>query len=396
MVAFVLALFNLHRSRGLARALQPFTPSHPLACIELPPVSVLAPCCGVDTHFETYARALLSQEYPRYAVLFIVESTTDPAWHELNRILADTPAGHAELIVAGRADGRSQKIQNLLVGVAHVASETSVLAFVDSDVQVHPHWLQALVMPLDDAAVGVTSGYRWYVPGAGSMAESLRSAWNAATLSLMTHPRYGFAWGGSSAIRREVFEKLRIPEAWARGLSDDLLLTQAVQAAGLRLQFVAGGLVPTLEPCTWRQLIEWTNRQVTIGRVYVPHSWRASLLIHLAGLTLGALGLTAIATGQWLASGLLLSYWVVNGMGNLQVCRAALQCLSAPKSPIAQRVWPQALWAPVVTMLALANIAVSLTTRTITWRGISYTMQSPQHVVVHREAPASAPASQTS
>jgi hypothetical protein len=29
------------------------------------------------------------------------------------------------------------------------------------------------------------------------------------------------------------------------------------------------------------------------------------------------------------------------------------------------------------------NICVSYTTRTITWRGISYTMLSPQHVVMH-------------
>jgi hypothetical protein len=42
----------------------------------------------------------------------------------------------------------------LLVGLEHVAPETTILAFVDSDVQVHPHWLEALVTPLNDATVG--------------------------------------------------------------------------------------------------------------------------------------------------------------------------------------------------------------------------------------------------
>ncbi len=392
----IVALLNLHRSHGLARILRTIEPDHDTADTDLPPVSVLAPCRGVDSRFEAYARALLSQKYPRYAVLFVVESTTDPAWHVLNRLLADIPDVHASLIVAGAAEGCSQKIRNLLVGLAHVAPETSILAFVDSDVQVHPRWLQALVTPLDDAAIGATSGYRWYVPGSGRVAESLRSAWNAATLGLMAHSRYGFAWGGSSAIRREVFEKLEIRAAWARGLSDDLLLTQAVRAAGLRLQFVAAGLVPTFEPCTWRQLIEWTNRQVTIGRVYVPHSWRASVLVHLASFALGALGVTAVVAGQWVASGLLLSYWASNGIGNLALCRAALQRLSAHGFIVAQCVWPQALWAPVVTALALANIAVSLMTRTITWRGISYTMLSPQHVIVHRASHIPTPSSRTS
>ena len=135
-----------------------------------------------------------------------------------------------------------------------------------------PTGCEALVMPLDDTPVGATSGYRWYVPCHGSVAGSLRSAWNAATLILMAHPRYGFAWGGSSAIRRDVFEKLRIRDAWSRGLSDDLLLTQAVRGAGLKIPFVAACLVPTFEPCTWRQLLEWTNRQTTIARVYMPYS----------------------------------------------------------------------------------------------------------------------------
>jgi ceramide glucosyltransferase len=396
VAACVLAVLNLRRSRTLARVLRPRVPDPGTAVHALPPVSVLAPCRGVDSHFEWYARALLSQDYPSYAVLFVVESAADPAWREIHRVLADTPDAPASLILAGTAEGCSQKIHNLLAGIAHVAPETSVLAFVDSDVQVHPHWLRALVMSLDDAAVGATSGYRWYVPSPGSVAGSLRSAWNAATLGLMTHPRYGFAWGGSSAIRREVFEKLRIPEAWARGLSDDLLLTQAVRAAGLRIPFVADNLVPTFEPCTWRHLIEWTNRQVTIGRIYVPHSWTASLLVHLTSLTLGALGLTAIASGEWFASALLLSYWVLNGIGSLAVCRAALRRLSAHGFVVPQRAWPQTLWGPAVTALALVNMVVSLTTRTITWRGISYTMRSPQHVVVHRNALAPAPPSRTS
>jgi hypothetical protein len=128
----------------------------------------------------------------------------------------------------------------------------------------------------------------------------------------------------------------------------------------------------------------------------VPHSWGVSLLIHLISLILGALGIVALATGQWLAGGLLLSYWAINGRGNLVVCRAALERLFAHGCTSAQHAWAQALWAPVVMALALVNIAASLTTRRITWRGISYTMRSPQHVIVHRKPPASTQSSEAS
>ena len=62
---------------------------------------------------------------PRYEVLFLVESTTDPAWEVLNRILADVPGARASLIITGTAEGCSQKIHNLLVGLEHVAPETT-------------------------------------------------------------------------------------------------------------------------------------------------------------------------------------------------------------------------------------------------------------------------------
>jgi cellulose synthase/poly-beta-1,6-N-acetylglucosamine synthase-like glycosyltransferase len=396
IVALVLALLNLRRSCGLVSVLRAIKPRRTVAAANLPSVSVLAPCRGVEAHFEDYVQGLLSQEYPRYTVLFLVESTADAAWPVLHRLLANTPGGRASLVITGTAAGCSQKIHNLLVGLEHITPETSLLAFVDSDAQVHPQWLRALVTPLDAATVGATSGYRWYVPCPGGVAGSLRSAWNAATLSLMAHPRYGLAWGGSSAMRREVFEKLGIRNAWSRGLSDDLLLTQGVRAAGLSIVFVAACLVPTIEPCTWRQLIEWTNRQTTIVRVYGLPAWVAGLLVHLISFILGVLGICAVAFGQWLAAGMLLSYWVINALGSLMVCRAALQRLLAHGFSIAQRAWVQALWTPGVTVLALVNLAMSLTTRTITWRGVSYTMLAPQQVIVHRTPHLHTPSSQAS
>jgi ceramide glucosyltransferase len=395
MVAFAGALFNLRRSLRLSRTLHTVETHGTVVDSASPPVSILAPCRGVDDRFVAYARALLAQHYSGYEVLFLVESTTDPAWHVLNHLLTDAPGARAALIVTGRAEGCSQKIHNLLVGLDHVAPETSILAFVDSDVQVHSHWLEALVAPLNVPTVGATSGYRWYVPCRGDVAGSLRSAWNAATLILMAHPRYGFAWGGSTAIRREIFEKLCIRDAWSRGLSDDLLLTQAVRGAGLQIAFVAACLVPTFEPCTWGQLLEWTNRQTCIVRVHLPYSLGLALLVHVISIALGVLGIGAIATGQWAVGGLLLSYWPITGLGSLTVCRGARWRLSANGFTAAQRAWAQALWAPAVTLLVLINIVASFTTRTITWRGISYTMLSPQHVVMHSGPRVPVPPSQT-
>ncbi len=387
IAALLTGLLSLKRGLGLARRLRALEPPCDDEAVALPPVSVLAPCRGLDSHFEAYARALLSQEYSRYEVLFLVESTVDPAWEVLSRLLAATPKAPAALLTTGPAEGCGQKTHNLLGGLDHIDPHTTILAFVDSDVQVHPHWLKALVAPLSDPSIGATSGFRWYVPPSRSVSGSLRSAWNAATLALMVHARYGFAWGGSTAIRCDLFEKLRIREAWSRGLSDDWLLTRAVQAAGLLIRFVPACLVPTYERCTWRQLVDWTTRQATITRVYAPQTWRAVLLLHGTYLILGVLGLIAAITSRWGAVGLLLSHWILSGASSMVVCRAALCQLGAYRFAIAQRAWAQALWTPAVTVLSLLNLTMSLTTHTIRWRGITYTMLSPQRVVAHRDPP---------
>jgi hypothetical protein len=208
----------------------------------------------------------------------------------------------------------------------------------------------------------------------------------------MVHPRFGFAWGGSSAICRDLFDKLDIGAAWSRGLSDDLLLTRAVRAADLGIAFVAAGLVPTYEPCTWSQLLEWTNRQATIARVYMPPSWGISLLVHFSTIGLGLLLLLALSTGHWLTGGLLMSQGLLNGLGSMVVCRAALHRLSLSGYTVRQSAWAQALWGPAVTSLASFNIVASLTRRTITWRGTTYSMLSPQHTVVrHRRGVVASP-----
>lgn len=378
-------ILSLQRGRDLATLLHPPKLCDDVADVGLPRVSVLAPCCGIDRDFEAHVQALLAQVYPSYEVLFLVESTTDPAWGVLSHLLADVPPSRASLLVTGPGKACGQKLHNLLMGLRHVGPHTTVFAFVDSDVQVHPQWLRALVTPLHDRGIGATAGFRWYVPLPGSLAGSLRSAWNASTLALVVHPRYGFAWGGSMAIRRQVFEELRIGEAWSQGLSDDWILTQVLRSVGLPIRFVPDCLVPTREPCTWRGLAEWTTRQGIITRVYAPETWRVALLLHSAYLALALLGLMALLTGRWMAGGALLSHWVFSGLGSAAVCRAAVHRLGIQGFAIAQRTWPQALWGPAVTALIVVNLAISGVARTIRWRGISYTMLAPGHVLVQRD-----------
>ena len=80
VAVLLLGLLSLKRSHGIVRLLHTPTADGDGHMAECSPVSVLAPCRGVDHEFEAYARALLGQDYPHYEVLFILESTADSAW----------------------------------------------------------------------------------------------------------------------------------------------------------------------------------------------------------------------------------------------------------------------------------------------------------------------------
>ena len=52
-----------------------------------PFVSVIAPCRGLDEALEENLSALLRQDFPRYEVIFVVDSETDAAVSVINKII---------------------------------------------------------------------------------------------------------------------------------------------------------------------------------------------------------------------------------------------------------------------------------------------------------------------
>jgi hypothetical protein len=87
-----------------------------------------------------------------------------------------------------------------------------------------------------------------------------------------------FCWGGATAINRATFERLGIREKWRGTLSDDFTVTRALHEAGLDIHFVPHALTPSIEDCSWRELFEFTTRQMKITRVYSPNLWVLSFI----------------------------------------------------------------------------------------------------------------------
>ena len=351
-------------------------------------VMVFCPVKGLDSNLDDNAGSLLRQDHPDYRVVYVVDSELDPAFPLLDRL---SQAGKAEVYVAGEARVRGQKVHNLATAVRDKGRGAAVYVFCDADARFSVEWLRELVAPLSDATVGATTGYRWYVlprggRGLGQVAltgaaTALRSAWNASVAGFLGPHSRNFAWGGSTGIRRETFEAANVLDFWAGAVSDDYTLTRAVRGVGLDIVYVPTCLVPSYETCNWRQLLEFTTRQIKITRVYAPSVWRIGFtsytLFNVTFLWLALrLGSGTVAVGLWISLYLLAA---VRANARLQAAKLSISA----SSPTVGR-WFYLLAPPFVALLYQWNLIASLFSRRIDWKGIRYTMIGPNRTIVER------------
>src|SRR5713226_4324254 len=235
----------------------------------LPSIALILPVRGLDEGFEENVRAFLSQAYPRYRILVVADDSSDPASAQIETIARDFPQVPATKILAD-ANPLGGKVNALRSALGHLGPEDEVVVFADSDIRPAPDWLRQLVQPLADSTVGVATGFRWYAPPRPTFWSLVRAEWNAVSANVLFDPRRSFAWGGSSAVRAEDLPRLHLEDRWRGVLSDDLVLTQAVREAGLRIAYAPAALVPTFEGADRSACLEWCLRQMTMATLYLP------------------------------------------------------------------------------------------------------------------------------
>ena len=354
-----------------------------------PFVSVIAPLRGLEPGLVENVSGVLGQQYPAFEVLFVFDDAGDDAIAVIQEQQGRYSQVNSRIIISGPATDSGQKVHNLRVATAQVNQECEVLVFVDSDARPEPKWLRQLVAPLCDEHLGASSGYRWFVPVKGGIASRLRSIWNASIASALgSNQQKNFCWGGSTAIRKSVFDRLQIVERWRGSVSDDFSMTRVLHDASLPIYFNPNCLLPSVGDCDWRELIEFTTRQMKITRVYASHLWKPVLL----GSSLfclvffGGIGLLIWQTMSGRSSIvlplILVSIYLLGAAKAFirwQVIRIPLQ----NHRRLLNRDLPaQVLLWPFASLLYLCNAIAACFSRRIVWRGITYELKSPNEAVI--------------
>ena len=220
----------------------------------------------------------------------------------------------------------------------------------------------------------------------------MRAVWNASIASALgANVQTNFCWGGSMALRREIFEKIEMREKWRGTLSDDFAVTRALKAANLPICFVPQALTASVEDCTFAELFEFTTRQMKITRVYAPNLWIASFTG--AGLfsVVWIWGILILIFAEknsfafWFASISLVSVAAFStGKAALRLSAVKLVLKDYGRELNKQFFAQNTLWI-LSPALFFYNAFCALISRKIVWRGIYYELKSPRETIVIKE-----------
>lgn len=268
------------------------------------PVTILKPLCGDEHELYECLRSFCEQDHPDFQIVFGVSDPADPAIAVVKRLQREFPAIDLALSVDTRQHGTSRKVSNLINMMRLARHDHLVIS--DSDVRVQRNYLNEVVGPLQDPAVGiVTCAYRgfprpglWSVLGAMFINEWFMPSVSVAAMS----GSRAFAFGVTIAMRREVLARVGGFEAIANQLADDYRLGELTRRMGLRTVLSDVVVETCVDEPSFGGLVRHELRWLRTIRAVRPLGYLLSFVTFSVPVAvLGCL----LAAGTWPASAML-------------------------------------------------------------------------------------------
>jgi len=363
-------------------------PPRPVPADEACPKAAVILCLrGTDPFLPATLEAVLALDYPDFELHVIVDDRGDPAWRMVEEVVGRSEADNVHISpLEQRLDTCSLKCSSVVQAVSRLDESFEVVALLDADTIPHRTWLRELVAPLLDERVGAATGNRWYMPEQASMAALVRYVWNAAAVPQMWW--YKIAWGGTLAVKTEVFRRGDLLDRWSNAFCEDTMLYRMLRRHALRVEFVPSLMMINRENCDLSGFFRWVRRQLLTARLYHP-GW-AAVVLHGVSTTVwpvAALVLCVVGavSGQWEMFG-----YALAGLLFYECCMPLLLApMEMAMRRIADRRGEPTAWmspgvlarylisVPLTQAVYAAALFSALTLRSVDWRGVQYRIEAP-------------------
>jgi hypothetical protein len=349
-----------------------------------PKAAVVLSVRGPDPFLDANMASLLDQDYPDFRVFIIVDSEYDAAWPFVERVRDLAPDRVETLVLQKPLCTCSLKCSSVAEAVEHLDDSFEVVAFLDGDAPPYRNWLRDLVEPLNDPAVGVTTGNRWYTPSQIGWGTMVRYFWNAgAVVQVWLND---ITWAGSMALRRDVIHKTGLIAAWRKSFVDDAAVVAQMREFGYQTRFVPTAIMANRENIALDKFIPWAERQMIAARS--SGSGWSLVLSHAAGVAFSLLAPLAVLTAglvldEWqlvpLALGAMAAYWGGAILSTLAIEVSMQRIFRRNEVPSPWLNARAALWiipGIVATHFVYLRLLIGACLRNrVSWRGVEYELQ---------------------
>ncbi len=327
-----------------------------------PAVTVLKPVCGLEKNLRVNLRSICLQDYPEYQVVFCVQRAEDPAVPIVRSLEQEFGLERVTVVIRDLRLGMNGKVNNLAAGLAEARHDLLVLS--DSDCQLRPDYMRAVVAPLAEPDVGcvctvfrAARADRWY--------EKLE----LLTINADFMPSVIFAYmtgssrlclGPSVALRRSTLKEMGGFESLAEYFVEDYEIGRRVWNLGKRMV-----LLPYVIDCVvdlrnlshwWRHQLYWDQNT----RAARPWAFFATILTRSVPF---ALLFAVLRLGDPVGLGVLMAAVAVR-LGTAAVILAG---------GLQDREGLRSLWLlPLRDVLGVALWAAAFMERTVVWRDKAY------------------------
>ncbi|KAK7465908.1 hypothetical protein BaRGS_00037518 [Batillaria attramentaria] len=210
---------------------------------ELPGVSIIKPLTGVDPHLKSNLETFFKLKYPRYELLFSVQSENDPAILVVKSLIESYPKVDAKLFIGIQVVGPNGKVNNMVK--PYEAAKYDAIVISDSGIKMEESTLTEMVaeltpetglvlqMPFVCTRKGFASVYEQVYFGT-MQARNCLSA-NAVGINCST--------GMSCLLRRDVLDREGGLAAFGKYLAEDYFIAKAFLKQWAQLR---SSMIPTL------------------------------------------------------------------------------------------------------------------------------------------------------
>lgn len=258
------------------------------APIDAPPVSIVRPLKGIEAFSEEILKASFELDYPRYELIFCVQSGDDPVIPLVRKMIAGHYDIEAMLLIGDDRISVNPKLNNCAKGWDAARYDYVILA--DSNALPPKDYIQTMLAAFrDDTALTISMpiGSRpasfWAVVECAIL-NTFQARWQYGAEAI----GLGFAQGKNMMWRREILDRAGGLRALGAEVAEDAAATKIVRARNMRVRLVD---MPFEQPLGVRTAQEvyarharWSRlRRATFPAYYAPEIMNGSVIAVLSG-----------------------------------------------------------------------------------------------------------------